>query len=274
MRSIIRLNVRSGASGPLTAILGVLILASAGNAQTILNVERFQMDEVEELHVGVSLSGSAQFGNTEVVNVRGEGIVGYRATQGGGRHWPRIIFGGSYLRQRGQAAILDNRFVQLRYSYLLSERWSTFHFVQLQRNQTLLLRERELLGSGLRAVVASGERTSFDLGTGLMIEREVREAEALGPGDAARVRMWRVTNMGVLTHELPSGARLVSITYFQPGVRTPADFRLLSEVGLRAPVTAALGLTLSGNWRHDSRPPAVLRANDIGVNVGLSIDVR
>lgn len=273
MRKVIRCNVRPMAWGPLTGVaLAALLLASGAHAQTILNVERFQMDEVEEFHAGISLSGSAQFGNTEVVNVRGEGIMGYRAVEG--RHWPRIIFGGSYLRQRGQPAILDNRFVQLRYSYRLSDRWSTFHFVQMQRNQTLLLRERELLGSGLRAVVARGEHTSLDLGTGLMFEREVLESQALGPGDQARVRTVRVTNMGVLTHELPSGSRLVSITYFQPGLRTPADFRLLSELGLRAPVTTVLGLTLSGNWRHDSRPPAALRANDIGVNVGLSIDVR
>lgn len=257
----------------MAAVLaGALLLASDADAQTILNVERFQMEEVEEFHVGVSLSGSAQFGNTEVVNLRSEGIVGYRAVEG--RHWPRIIFGGSYLRQRGRAAILDNRFVQLRYSYRLSDRWSTFHFVQLQRNQTLLLRERELLGSGLRAVVARGERTSLDLGTGVMIEREVLEADAVGPGDQARVQTLRATNMGVLTYQLPSGARLVSITYFQPRLETPADFRLLSELGLRAPVTTVLGLTLSGNWRHDSRPPGALRANDIGMNVGLSIDVR
>jgi hypothetical protein len=255
----------------LSIVIGPALGAAAPlAAQAILNVERFQMQDVDGFHAGASLSGNASFGNSEVVNLRAEGIVGNRT----GRHWPRIIFGGSYLRQRGREAILDNQYAQLRYSYELSPVWSTFHFVQIQRNQTLLLRERQLLGSGVRAALIQRERTAFDLGTGAMLEREVLDREALSPGDEATANVVRMANMAVWTHEFATGARLVNITYFQPRLDLPADFRLLNDLGLRAPVTSVLGLTISGNWRHDSRPPAALRANDIGVNVGLSVDVR
>jgi hypothetical protein len=255
----------------LVAVTGLAPAATSPlTAQAILNVERFQLHEVDGVHVGASLSGSASFGNSEVVNLRAEGIVGNRT----GRHWPRIIFGGSYLRQRGREAILDNQYAQLRYSYELSRVWSTFHFVQVQRNQTLLLRERQLLGSGVRAALVRRERIAFDLGTGAMLEREVLDSEALSPGGEATANVVRMANMAVWTREFATGARLVSITYLQPRLDLPADFRLLSDLGLRAPVTSVLGLTVSGNWRHDSRPPAALRANDIGLNVGLSVDVR
>ncbi len=253
-------------------LLGIAIVLppAEARAQTILNVERFQMREVDGFHVGVTFSGSATFGNAEVINVRTEGIVGQRQ----GRHWPRVIFGGSYLRQRGREAILDNQFVQLRYSYELSPVWSTFHFVQLQRNQTLLLRERELIGSGLRAQVIRGERTQLDVGSGAMLEREVRDAERLAPGDAERLNTVRMATLGVLVHELPTGARVTGVLYHQPRFTHPGDFRLLQELALRAPITSVVGLTAAANWRHDSRPPAALRHNDIGVSMGLSVDVR
>lgn len=252
-------------------LAALLALGPAGaSAQTILNVERFQMRDVEGFHLGATFSGNASFGNAELVNVRGEGIVGQRQ----GRHWPRLIFGGSYLRQRGREAILDNQFVQLRYSYELSSIWSTFHFIQLQRNQTLLLRERELVGSGVRAQVIRSERTQLDLGTGAMLEREVREAERLAPGDAERLSAIRMATLGVLTHELPTGARITGVLYHQPRFSHPGDFRLLQEVAVRAPITSTVGLTGSANWRHDSRPPAALRANDVGIAMGLSVDLR
>lgn len=187
-----------------------------------------------------------------------------------GRHWPRVLFGGRYLSNEG-GSILDDQFLQLRYSYLLSERTRTFHFLQAQKNETLLLQSRWLLGGGVRSTVRETDRISFSLGTGLMVESERLDQARVASTDDAEERAVRIANLAVMSWAAPSGARVLNILYVQPRADGLGDIRILNDLGLSMPLTAALGATMSIEWRHDSRPPSTLSKDDLSLTAGLSL---
>ena len=238
--------------------------------QTILNTERFQLADVDEgLHISATLTGNGQWGNSRIMTLGTSGIAGVLS----GSHWTRVIFGGRYISTE-ERAILDNRFVQLRHSYILAPELRTFHFVQVQRNESLRLRSRYLVGSGIQYALVQSEHTTFSLGTGLMGEWENLSADGVDPGTDARSRALRVANVAVLSHDLPTGARILNILYVQPDATAPSDVRVLNDLGLILPVSDRFRVTLSGEWRRDSRPPSVLRKDDLTFNVGVGIEVR
>ncbi len=253
----------------LLATLGTLLFPHGLAAQTILNTERFQLSEVDGFHLSASFSMNGDRGNSEVLNIASSGIVGVLA----GSHWTRFIFGGKFLSNE-ERSILDNRFGQIRYSYIFSDRTQSFHFVQAQRNETLRLRSRWLLGSGLRHTIVESERTSLSLGTGLMGEWERLNADAVGEGDPTESEALRMANQAIYSFELASGARILNILYFQPDITDFSDLRVLNDLGLVVPVTEHVRLTLSVEWRRDTRPPSELGKDDLTFSMSLGIDVR
>lgn len=254
----------------LLPLLAVLLPCSPSlQAQTILNTERFQLAEVDGFHMSATLTGNGQRGNSKVVTVGTSGIAGVLQ----GSHWTRVIFGGRYISNE-ERAILDSRFVQLRYSYIVSPATRTFHFVQAQRNETLRLRSRYLVGSGIQRSLVQSDRTDFSVGTGLMGEWEQLSHDAVEPGADPRSETLRVANVVVLSRDLPSGARILNILYVQPDATAPADVRVLNDLGLILPLTERFRVTLSGEWRRDSRPPMALRKDDLTFNVGIGIEVH
>ena len=238
-------------------------------AQTILNTERFQLAEVDGFHLSSDLAVDLQRGNTRLLDVRASGIVGTLE----GRHWPRVIFGGRYLRN-AQGSLLDEQFIQIRYSYILSPETRTFHFVQAQTNESLLLQSRWLVGTGIRTTFLDTGRTRISAGTGLMGEWERLDAGRLGPDDDPRLRALRMANLAVFSLELGSGARLLNIGYYQPDVTEFGDSRILNELGLLVPITDWVRTTISLEWRRDTRPPSTLRKDDLKFRVGLGVDLR
>ncbi len=248
-----------------------VLLAATGTvaAQTILNTERFQLDEVTGPHLSTDVSLSLKRGNAEVLDVSTSGMLGTV----GDRHWPRVIFGGRYLSTKDRS-ILDDQFLQLRYSYLFSLQTRTFHFIQIQKNETLLLESRFLLGTGIRHIVFESEDVTVSLGTGLMGEWERLDAERLEPSDAVEENTLRIANLAVARWNAPSGARVLNILYLQPDVSDLGNLRILNDLGLSMPITESLRATVSLEWRRDTRPPAALEKDDLSLRAGFALDLQ
>jgi len=238
-------------------------------AQTILNTERFQLAEVDGFHLSGDVSVDLQRGNRRILDVGTSGMVGTLE----GRHWPRVIFGGRYL-STPETSLLDEQFVQLRYSYILSPRTQTFHFVQAQKAESLLLQSRWLLGTGIRHAFVATERVRLSAGTGLMGEWERLDAAELGPEDPSRLRALRAANLAVASVELGNGVRLLNIMYYQPDVTDPGDARLLNDLGLVLPINQWVRATMSLEWRRDTRPPSSLRRDDVRLRMGVGVEYR
>lgn len=256
-----------GAAAAVAVVLGAGALAPPAAAQTILNTERFQLSEVDGFHLSADLSVDLQRGNTRLLDLKGSGILGTLE----GRHWPRVIFGGRYLSNR-EVSLLDEEFVQLRYSYIVSPRTRTFHFVQAQRNESLHLRSRWLFGHGIRRTFVDTGRARLAAGTGLMAEWERLDPELLGPDDELSRNVVRMANVAVASVEVGSGARLLNVLYVQPDVSEPGDLRILNDLGLLVPITHWVRATISLEWRRDSRPPSTLGKDDVKLRIGLGFE--
>jgi hypothetical protein len=261
---------------PWIRAVTVLLLVSvaaveprAVGAQTILNVERLQPADVLGWHASIEGAFSASGGNTESVDLTTGLALGRRAPP----HWLRLFTGIEYRSDDGERSAYQ-RFAHLRYSYEIARNWRTFHFLQGQRNDALLLRERTLVGSGVRRTLYRTERTVADLGTGAMYERELIDPEAAGPEDVVDARVWRMANLGVVTHRFREGLRLVGVVYFQPDLGDLADYRALSDVSLLIGLGPHVDLALRLEWRHDSRPVAGRGADDVFFETGLVVSLR
>jgi hypothetical protein len=256
---------------PILLLAAGLLLAQPPSlsAQVILNTERFQLGEVDGFHLGADLAGSLQQGNSEVLDLAASGIVGMLQ----GRHWTRLIFGGKYLSDEDRS-ILDQQFAQLRYSYIISPHTRTFHFVQAQKNETLLLKSRWLVGTGIRRTLIQGEQGTVSVGTGVMGEWERLDPARVGPEDATSRDAIRVANLAVASWDFTGGARLLNIVYLQPDLGEFSDLRILNDLGLSVPITPSVRTTLSLEWRRDTRPPSTLDRDDLRLNVSLGFDIR
>lgn len=249
--------------------ISLAVLAGPVASQTILNVERGPMDEVRGALLALEGAAELRSGNEEVIDIEGGVLASYRWR----RHWLRLLTGLEYLAEDGEG-LLNARHLHLRYNRILGERWRTFHFLQLQGNQALLLDRRLLLGNGVRAVVLRSERRRFDLGTGLMLEDERLDPSVLAVGVPAHSQTVRVANLAVYRHELREDIDLLGVIYYQPRFVDPGDFRLLQDLALAVDLSERLALEWRGEWRHDSRPPPGVERNDFGLTTVLRLRLQ
>lgn len=237
-------------------------------AQTILNVEREQPDDVEGFHWGVGGSASLARGNTENVDIDAGVVVGYRWTG----DWLRMFGGLDFLSEDGEDVESD-RYLHVRFNRRLTDRWKTFHFVQIQARLASLLQRRLLLGSGIRYRVLDGT-TTFDVGTGAMYESEDLDPDEDIGTHPVEARVWRMANLVVFTRPLTESVRLIAVSYIQPDFSDFGDLRALVDLSLRISLTENLDLTVQNEWRHDSRPPGDVEPNDYVLRTGFSVSFR
>lgn len=242
-----------------------LVLASPLRGQGILNVERLQAGGREGFHGAATASGSYSAGNSDVLQLDAALGAAYR----GARHWPRIFAGGELLRS-ANGRIVDNRFVHARYGYLFSPRVRSFHFVQVQSNNNLLVEWRVLVGSGLRGEIRLLENLTLELGTGPMFERERLDPERVGAGVPVETSVVRLATVGVFRWEIGGEATLLNVLYHQPVADDTGDYRVLDDLTISMRVISGLTVDLTVGWRHDSRPPSELDRDDARLRLGMS----
>jgi hypothetical protein len=83
-----------------------------------------------------------------------------------------------------------------------------------------------------------------------------------------------VAKLVVGSGKLGEGSRCTVVVHYQPDARRLVDCRLLGKMGLSAKVTQALSMEVSLDWRHDSRAPAELKEERLGVRSGFTLRVR
>jgi len=241
---------------------------TTGHSQAILNVERLNAEESTGLTGRVASTISLKAGNTEIFQIGGILGLGFLKEQ----HWARGFAGLDRLK-KGSEEILDNKYLHLRYNYLFGERLRTFHFLQLQTNQNLFLKRRFLFGSGVRYRLVGGGEAGLDIGSGAMMETERLDPDKLSPGEESNTETLRMANLLVGSGPVGDGSRWTAVVYYQPAFSGFEDYRLLGEAGLSVKIINSLDLTVDLTWRHDSRAPAGLEEDDLGLKTGISLKV-
>jgi len=249
----------------VSGLLLVLALPIPGKGQAILNIEGLQGAAVEGLHGELSGRFRLASGNTDLKQLGADLGIGFLSQ----RHWVRSYVGLDRIEQKGKD-ILDNRYLHLRYNLILSQQARTFHFFQLQSNENLLLDRRLLLGSGARLRILGGEESRLEVGTGLMMEWERLNQAKLEAGEEADTEALRMANLVVGSGSFGEGRSWVTVIYYQPNVQRFGDYRLSGEVGLGVALISSLQLDLAFTWRHDSRAPAGLDEDDLGLKTGFT----
>lgn len=264
---------RAYPSARVTALLALLVLAALAapafsSAQTILNVERLQPGDVTLWHWGVEGSLSLAQGNTEATDVLAGVVLGYRWPD----DWLRVFAGLQYRSETGED-LENNRYLHMRYNHWLSERWQTFHFVQIQASHEKFLRRRYLVGSGLRRRLVDGT-TTLDVGTGAMYEREDLDPGQVQGTHLVESRVWRMANLLVATRRLTETVRLISVAYVQPDLARFRDLRTLTDLSVLIELTENVDLGIRGEWRFDSRPPEGRERADLVLRTGFTLSFR
>jgi hypothetical protein len=241
--------------------------------QSIVNTEKMMPTLGNPRVLNVELGGNLSGGNVAVSQMK----AGINAGLIKGKSTFRLMGGTGVLISQGEV-VKNSAFGQLRHNVELSNGIKTFAFYQLQSNNVLLLLRRQLAGGGIRLdLVKAKNDTSknnpflLSLMVGAMYEEELLDHEKIDAGVDNHTEFLRLTNSLGFTFQLSPTLKLVSTTYYQPYVEKLSDFRMLTDADLMIKVSDHISLTINGEYRYDSQPPAPLEATDYNLSVGLDI---
>ncbi len=241
-----------------------------GQTRTIINTEKSEPAPDKGLHGSANANGTAATGNIELININADGMFGYRKP----KYWLRLLGGSTFYKQDGIKA-LDNNYLQGRYSRFFGKEslWQSYHFAQYQSNHTLILKERGIIGSGVRRSFPFQDTGHFDIGGGIMWEYERLDEGSLEEYETAIHRNWRFTSVFVFRRALNEQISILNTAYFQPKVDDLADIRTLEELSFLTQLTERFQFDITFYWRVDSKPPEAIVPSDFGVNLGVLLEL-
>ncbi len=160
---------------------------------------------------------------------------------------------------------LNNGFIHLRSSYEVNHYFSPELFFQKEYNEFIDLKDRDLLGGGMRFSLAdSAGIIHLSLGVGAMYEREVIEG-------AGTTELMKSTNYLSVTYKPISALKLIGITYYQVKFDELQNYRFLSDIKIEIDITNSLKLFTSINYRYSNLLLTDIYKYDVSVNNGLKI---
>ena len=226
----------------LILLLSLPVFVSA----QIVNVEDKRIDRTDTSGwFGYTDLGFTLVNNgNQVISFRGAVRVDYVKE----RHLFFSLSNYTLLKAAGKDFV-NNGFQHFRYNYQIN-RWLTFEaFIQGQRNERINLDFRGLAGLGPRFNIIKEGKLKANLGLLYMYEYE----EELNPKRIFRDH--RLSNYLSLNYRPTKQINLASITYFQPLLTAPEDFRLSSQTSLNIGITERLRFKTTFSITHDTRVP-------------------
>ena len=173
-------------------------------------------------------------------------------------------------RQNGDA-FLNNGFAHARWTHMLSRTLGTELFGQLQFDEFIRLRERWLVGAGLRAELLRAGFLNVALGSGYMLEYEALDLPegVIEEGDRFAHR-W-TSYLSVKAELDDPQVQFVNTVYVQPRITDFDDYRVLDEAELELAILANLKFAVGLGLRYDSLPPSDVEAFDISIKNKLRL---
>ena len=263
-KAVLVTNLGCTDEGMRKLLLVVCLFLSAGlYSQTIINAEKLN-SATDSLVFSVKLSYSGHRGNavTDKFKLAPSFLVVRKKND-------FKVFGGYSVLSAGKTSFLNNGFAHIRHNYKLTTRLKTFTFYQIQFNDVLLLRKREVFGGGLRYAVVQKDSLSFDMGLGAMHESEFLNTTALEVGEVANTFVVRATVVSSFQWILNEFVQFNNVLYYQPYLKKLDDFRVLNDFSLTARISPEFNISMTLTVRYDSKPPSALTNFDSVMNVGI-----
>lgn len=217
-------------------------------------------------NLGMEIIFDYEQGNSDVIEIDGKSLIGYK----GNKHSINFLTGIRYLSE-DDSKLIYRTFIHLRHNYYLKYGLRSFTFYQLQSNNALLLKRRQLIGAGIRKVFQFADSLKIDIGSGLIYEMEKLNNPDTVHNEKASQSYYRMANIMSIIYQLKSYMAIVNAVYFQPDISNFRDFRFFDELSLVFSISKYLQFNISSIWRHDSQPPLNLKQNDINIQTGIVV---
>jgi len=190
---------------------------------------------------------------------------------GGVTRPPHFFFGKANAEYgtANSALTVARSLLHLRYNYFTSPFLYLELLAQVQHDDFRRIAVRDLYGTGLRFNWIRDRDFEFFSGTTILLEQQATSASASYPSSS---KVWaRSSNYAGVNIAFRGLGDLTTVTYLQPRLDRPIDFRLLHETVLTLAITKRLAAKISANLIYDHEPvPGVLPA-DLEVKNSLAV---
>lgn len=251
----------------LALIIGAaLLFFSVSNAQ-LVNIEskRMQKDSVR-----FALKSDLLFNYTDNNGAYILQIGSNLTTQLKSRDLKKILFFiGNYNLIRSKDEDFQNSyFFHLRYNHKLTDLFRLEGFVQNQNNTLLSIRNRNLVGAGLRLKLISKENAKVYFGNAYMYEIEVQKD--------TDEQFYNHRNSSYLSATYAFSKTRLDFTgtvYFQPLYRYIANHRILGQLKAEMPLTGHLSLSALYNYSFSSFSASSQSDRSSNLKLGLTFSI-
>lgn len=242
----------------ITAAFAVVVTAAPCFSQ--VNVEDKRMGSEESGFSGsIGLTVELERGNSELTQIGMKPRLLYRY---GPSQW--FILNSYSFVDTKEGSVVNEGFSHLRYNYSVSSVVVIEALTQIQYNREQDLRQRLLLGAGLRFELLQRKKVALAVGATGMYEYEELDSGGI-------IRTPR--NSDYVTISLTRGDYLTlsNTVYVQPAFDDLEDFRILDNFELTVALSSWLATTLSLEYRYDSEPPSGIKEYDLTLENGLTV---
>jgi putative salt-induced outer membrane protein YdiY len=237
----------------------VVLCGAAAAPAAIVNSLRGWSEDEQGWSGALAGSYGASGGNSPQSTFEGSGRIQLRSAD----HVWRLLGSGMRTTVHG-VETARSTLGHLRHNYLLTDRWATLVFAQLQRNPFQRLDSRFLLGFGGRWLAARGESSRFYLGASYMFEQERIQDEE------GHEKAQRLVAFGSWETRLSEDVEFDVLIFYQPNWSDFNDWRLFGEAALEIELTGSLSLFTGYRIEHNSRPPAGVHQTDWTTKMGFA----
>tara|TARA_Y100001980_G_scaffold14454_1_gene3930 strand:+ start:206 stop:979 length:774 start_codon:yes stop_codon:yes gene_type:complete len=187
--------------------------------------------------------------NEEVVELAGKYRLDF-AAKNGLNSFLILSYENGYQKINSKTnSIVNKGFSHLRFTKDISNKFFIELFTQYGFNDFLLMKERFLLGSGIRYQVLSGDKTTTHLGFGFMQEDETYDIK-----ENQEMSLLRSTNYITFKLKLSDNTELYNTAYFQFDTKRFDDNRILFDSDMNISINEKLSFNFVINYRRDSEP--------------------
>jgi len=252
-------------------ILFILLVLIPGLSNAQINTEKLRKKSIEP-----GFSGNAGFefglnsGNSNYLSLDGNLRLDYLIN-----NLDFFLVSDYEYKEGNNQKIIDQGFTHLRCDITLSEKTFLEFFTQKEFNDFISLKDRNLIGSGLRFNILKinskkEDSQSIDiyLGIGAMFENEVFNAQPF----KITKNLIRSTNYLDFYWEPDTLIKFSLVNYFQPYVSSFNNFRWLADAVLNFSVSKTFSFVTHFTLRYDNKPVIKIKKYDLELTNGISVN--
>ena len=247
----------------LFVFISIFLLLPDVNAQ-LLNVERIRMDpDTTGWNGDISVDLSLNRLNDRVIRLNNTSNTSYQTEQ----HIYLLLTSLELVSIDGNS-LVSSGYVHLRSQFLRKKTFSPELFFQHQYNENLGLKNRTLIGSGVRYSFLDRSRIVGNLFTGVMFEHE---KWGLRTDEEVLRNLLKSTSTVSVTGQITPETRLLLIGYYQIRPEYPLEPRATLESELLIRISRLFSLSVNYTMTYDTDPVIDIRGLTYELTNGLLI---